>query len=58
MASEQGDVDSLYNMGVIYEVGDGVERNLDTALDYYKCALEKGHPNASKKIKMIEQAKK
>jgi TPR repeat protein len=35
-----------YNLGVLYRDGNGVERNYNTALNFFTCASEWGNPSA------------
>ncbi|KAG4107439.1 HCP-like protein [Neocallimastix lanati (nom. inval.)] len=45
---------AFYGMGVFYEYGIGVARNLVAALDWYKKARDKNVPDAERKIKDLE----
>lgn len=41
-AAELGDLYAQYMLGKCYEIGNGVEKNLLTALELYRCAAEQG----------------
>ena len=43
-AAKNGDPESLYNLGVIYERGHGRKRNIRRAVKCYKAAAELNHP--------------
>lgn len=43
-AAKNGDPESLYNLGVIYERGHGRKRNLRKAMKFYQAAAELNHP--------------
>ncbi|WP_443636326.1 tetratricopeptide repeat protein [Candidatus Njordibacter sp. Uisw_058] len=44
--AEQGDIDAQYNLGVMYDNGDGVPENDKTAVKWYTKAAEQGHASA------------
>ena len=46
VAAGRGNVDAMYNMGVCYATGRGVQKNEETAMDYFHRAAMKGHPEA------------
>ena len=48
-AAEKGDVRAPYNLGWLYEHGEGVDINYETALDYYRQAFNMGNRNAAAK---------
>eukprot|EP00232_Nephroselmis_pyriformis_P003606 CAMPEP_0182909502 /NCGR_PEP_ID=MMETSP0034_2-20130328/35782_1 /TAXON_ID=156128 /ORGANISM="Nephroselmis pyriformis, Strain CCMP717" /LENGTH=962 /DNA_ID=CAMNT_0025045759 /DNA_START=420 /DNA_END=3305 /DNA_ORIENTATION=- len=45
-AAEQGDASSQFNLGVCYEKGQGVEKDLSQASNWYLKAAEQGVPSA------------
>ena len=45
-AAEQGDAGAQFNLGVIYENGEGVARDDKTAAQWYKLAAEQGNADA------------
>jgi uncharacterized protein len=45
-ASKRGYVSALNDLAVLYDVGDGVEQNQQTAVDLLKRGAEQGHPLA------------
>lgn len=48
--SEQGDVESQYNLGKLYESGAGVDQNVDEAIRLYKLAAEAGDIEAQYRL--------
>lgn len=52
-ASQLGYVKSQYNLGLSYEIGKGVKKNLHEALKHYKLAAEEGHPQALYNMALI-----
>lgn len=46
-AAEAGDPDAMYNLGVLYESGRGVEENFEQSVHWYERALEAGVPDAA-----------
>lgn len=40
--AEQGNAEAQYSLGVCYRCGDGVEKNLEEAIKWYKKAAEQG----------------
>ncbi len=42
LAAEQGLADAQYNLGVMYEVGQGVPQDYDEAVKWYRLAAEQG----------------
>jgi TPR repeat protein len=44
--AELGDAEAQFNLGVLYDEGAGVERNLTTAADWYRKAAEQGFIDA------------
>ncbi|MCB1924122.1 MAG: sel1 repeat family protein [Gammaproteobacteria bacterium] len=49
-AAEKGSADAAYALGTMYSSGDGVERNYDTAVDWYQRASDAGHGGASETL--------
>ena len=41
-AAEQGDAEAQYNLGVMYENGQGVDVNYKKAIEWYEKAAEQG----------------
>jgi len=54
-AAAQGDPVGLLRMGEHYRDGDGVEKNLAKARDYFSKAAEAGSPSASEALKRLPQ---
>ena len=48
-----GDVVAQYKLGRAFESGDGVEKNLDTAIQWYSIAAGNGYKNAEVKLKLL-----
>ena len=46
LAADQGNANALYNLGYMYENGEGVEQDYAKAVKYYKLATEQGHAEA------------
>ena len=44
--AELGDAEAQFNLGVLYDEGAGVARNLETAADWYRKAAEQGFIDA------------
>ena len=44
--AEQGGSDAQYNLGVMYDFGDGVPENDKTAVKWYTLAAKQGHARA------------
>lgn len=44
--AEAGDIDAQYSLGLIYENGLGIEKNMDKAIECYRIAAENGNANA------------
>lgn len=47
MAAEQNNIDGMYNMGVSYHIGLGVEKDHSLAVEWYEKASKLGHDRAS-----------
>lgn len=45
-----GDAEAMYQVGVLYETGDGVEQSYDEALFWYQKAAEQNHLEAMNAI--------
>lgn len=46
LAAEQGHAEAQYELGLIYEFGHGVEKNIPQAIKWYQKAAEQGHAKA------------
>lgn len=44
--AEQGNAEAQYSLGVCYRCGDGVEKNLEEAIKWYRKAAEQGYAKA------------
>ena len=47
MAAEQNNIDGMYNMGVSYHIGLGVQKDHSLAIKWYEKASKLGHDRAS-----------
>ena len=45
-AAEQGDAEAQYRLGLMYDKGQGISRDLKEAFRWYSLAAEKGHAEA------------
>src|ERR1044071_6792135 len=45
-AAENGNIEAQYNLGWLYEEGEGTEKNLEVAFHWYQKAAENGNINA------------
>ena len=44
--AEQGDADAQYNLGIMYDEGQGVQQDYKVAVKWYRLAAEQGEANA------------
>ncbi len=51
--AELGDVEAQYNLGVMYDEGAGVDRDLASAADWYRRAAEQGFVDAQTNLGMM-----
>lgn len=51
--AELGDVEAQYNLGVMYDEGAGVDRDLASAADWYRRAAEQGFIDAQTNLGMM-----
>ena len=56
-AADQNSPDAFYELGVCYENGEGVEKNLDEALTWYRKAVDGGFEGAQSSVIRVEKAK-
>ena len=54
-AAELGDVEAHYELGVVHEKGDGVEKDEEKAVYHYEKAAIGGHPYARNNLGCIEE---
>jgi TPR repeat protein len=52
-SAAQGHVNAERNLGVLYEHGRGVTKDISTAIEWYTKAAEKGHVNAVKHLRKL-----
>lgn len=55
VSASQGYVDAQYNLGQLYEVGLGIEKNLTEAKKWYQKAANQGHNSAYERLKELNQ---
>ena len=55
-AANQGDIYAEYNLGICYENGNGVKRNVPEAVKWFTKAAEKGHPKAAENARRLIDA--
>ena len=53
--AEQGNVKAQYILGEMYEQGRGVDKNTDTAIEWYQKAEKNGHKDAAKRIARVHE---
>jgi TPR repeat protein len=51
--AELGDAEAQFNLGVLYDEGAGVDRNLATAADWYRKAAEQGFIDAQTNLGIL-----
>ena len=54
-AADQGDAEAQYNLGVIYNNGEGVPKDDAEAVKWFRLAAEQGHAEAQNKLGVIYQ---
>ena len=52
--AEQGDSQAQYNLGAMYENGEGVEENIEQAKYWYKKSADQGNEDAQEALKELE----
>ena len=55
-AAETGDPEAMYRIGMMYENGDGVERDTNTAMVWYQKAAGLGSPEAMRRIGQLYES--
>ena len=51
--AEQGDADAQYNLGLMYDKGDGVPQDYKTTVKWYTLAAEQGHAPAQTSLGLM-----
>ena len=54
-SAKQNNVEAQYNLGVYYERGYGVPKNLDKAKEWYQLAANQGLEQAIEKVQELEK---
>ncbi|MBF0271257.1 MAG: sel1 repeat family protein [Magnetococcales bacterium] len=57
VAATFGDADAQYNLGLMYETGDGVQKDIKKAWDWFHRAAEQGLPEAQNKLGIMYEHK-
>ena len=57
-AAEQGDDGAQFQLGLIYEIGEGVPKDYSEAAKWYRKAIIRGAPWAQERLEALEQDKK
>jgi TPR repeat protein len=52
-AAEQGDAESQFYIGLLFENGDGVPQDLEEAARYYSLSAEQGHTEGQRGVQRI-----
>jgi TPR repeat protein len=55
LAASHGNKVALFKLGILYEYGEGVTKNLDRAISYYQKAASHGHGPAKTKLTHLSQ---
>lgn len=53
-AAEQGDVDAMYELGLVYEEARGVTQDLVSAKKYYEKAAAKGDTRSVARLQVVD----
>jgi TPR repeat protein len=53
-AAEQGDAKAQFNLGVAYEYGEGVKKDLTAALHWFRLAAAQGDADAAVRVRSVE----
>ena len=54
MAAEQGDSNAQFNLGVMYEFGNGVNQDINRAIGWYYLAAQQGHVEAMGVLRILQ----
>lgn len=57
-AANNGHVEAMYNLGLMYYKGDGVAQNYDSAIEWFKRASEEGHRDAEFNLFQLYNARR
>lgn len=52
--AQNGDADSQYELGNLYQNGEGVEMDIEKAIEWWQKAAKNGHKKASDLIKKLD----
>ena len=56
-AAERGSIEALFNLGIAYELGEGVEQDETKSIEYYKKAAMQGHVDSRHNLGCSEEEK-
>jgi uncharacterized protein len=54
MGAEQGDSNSQFNLGTMYEFGNGVNQDINYAIGWYYLAAQQGHPESIGSLRILQ----
>jgi len=54
MAAERGDSNSQFNLGVMYEFGNGVHQDINRAIRWYHLAAQQEHVEAMGVLRILQ----
>lgn len=55
ISAQKGNADAMYNLGYMYESGEGIDQNYPEAMKWYRKAIAKGQTNAMVALGIIYQ---
>ena len=53
--ANQGNANALFNLGVMYQYGQGVPQNYKTAIKWFRLAAKQGHPRAQEHVEFLRK---
>ena len=53
-AANLGNGNAQYNLALIYESGNGIEKNIDKAIYWYEKSAKQGHQNSQKQLEKLK----
>ena len=53
--ANQGNANALFNLGVMYQYGQGVPQNYKTAIKWFRLAAKQGHPRAQVHVEFLRK---
>lgn len=52
------DAEAMFYLGLMYFFGDGVEKNIDKCMDYWRKAMREGHQEAAYRLSEMKTSTK